>query len=78
MSFWTAVYVENSEFQTHNVKETLLPLSWLLNTDYPAACYGVVNCLSLCWFSRESISSIRLSNITKDVLEYYYSEVRED
>ena len=26
------------------------------------------------WFSRESIRAIRLSNITKDVLEYYYSE----
>ena len=26
------------------------------------------------WFSRESMSAIRLSNITKDVLEYYYSE----
>lgn len=26
------------------------------------------------WFSRESLSSIRLSNITKDVLEYYFSE----
>ena len=25
------------------------------------------------WFSRESIRAIRLSNITKDVLEYYYS-----
>ena len=25
------------------------------------------------WFSRESIHAIRLSNITKDVLEYYYS-----
>ncbi len=29
------------------------------------------------WFSRESISAIRLSNITKDVLEYYYSEGKE-
>jgi len=29
------------------------------------------------WFSRESIRAIRLSNITKDVLEYYYSEDRE-
>ncbi len=26
------------------------------------------------WFSRESMSAIRLSNITKDVLEYYYTE----
>jgi ADP-ribose pyrophosphatase YjhB (NUDIX family) len=26
------------------------------------------------WFSRESMSAIRLSNITKDVLEYYFSE----
>ena len=26
------------------------------------------------WFSRESLPSIRLSNITKDVLEYYFSE----
>lgn len=26
------------------------------------------------WFSRESMFAIRLSNITKDVLEYYYSE----
>ena len=25
------------------------------------------------WFRRESISAIRLSNITKDVLEYYYT-----
>ena len=29
------------------------------------------------WFSRESIRAIRLSNITKDVLEYYYSEDTE-
>jgi hypothetical protein len=29
------------------------------------------------WFSRESMSAIRLSNITKDVLEYYYSERSE-
>ncbi|MDH3544693.1 MAG: NUDIX domain-containing protein [Desulfuromonadales bacterium] len=29
------------------------------------------------WFSRESIRAIRLSNITKDVLEYYYSERKE-
>ena len=29
------------------------------------------------WFSRESIRAIRLSNITKDVLEYYYSEGSE-
>ncbi len=30
------------------------------------------------WFSRESLRAIRLSNITKAVLEYYYSdEVRE-
>ncbi len=28
------------------------------------------------WFSRESIRALRLSNITKDVLEYYFSEVR--
>jgi len=26
------------------------------------------------WFSRESLPSIRLSNITKDVLDYYFSE----
>ena len=26
------------------------------------------------WFSRESLPSIRLSNITKDVLEYYFAE----
>ncbi len=26
------------------------------------------------WFSRESLPSIRLSNITKDVLDYYYSD----
>lgn len=26
------------------------------------------------WFSRASIKSLRLSNITKDVLDYYYSE----
>jgi len=29
------------------------------------------------WFSRESMSAIRLSNITKDVLDYYYSEDNE-
>jgi ADP-ribose pyrophosphatase YjhB (NUDIX family) len=28
------------------------------------------------WFSRESIRALRLSNITKDVLEYYFSEIR--
>ena len=27
------------------------------------------------WFSRESIESIRLSNITRSVLDYYYSVV---
>lgn len=26
------------------------------------------------WFSKQSMSALRLSNITKDVLEYYYSE----
>ena len=26
------------------------------------------------WFSKDSMSALRLSNITKDVLEYYYSE----
>ncbi len=30
------------------------------------------------WFSRESIRAIRLSNITKAVLECYYSESREE
>ncbi len=30
------------------------------------------------WFSRESIRAIRLSNITKDVLAYYYTEVCEE
>lgn len=34
----------------------------------------VVDC-NAHWFSRESMSAIRLSNITKDVLDYYYSEV---
>lgn len=29
------------------------------------------------WFSRESIRALRLSSITKDVLEYYYSEGSE-
>jgi len=29
------------------------------------------------WFSRESMSAIRLSNITKDVLEYYYADDNE-
>ena len=29
------------------------------------------------WFSRESISALRISNITKDVLAYYYSESLE-
>ncbi len=26
------------------------------------------------WFSRESLPAIRLSNITKDILKYYFSE----
>jgi len=30
------------------------------------------------WFSRESIPTIRLSNITKDVLNAYFSEERGD
>lgn len=30
------------------------------------------------WFSRESMRAIRLSNITKAVLEYYYSEKTEE
>jgi hypothetical protein len=29
------------------------------------------------WFSKDSIKALRLSNITKDVLEYYYSETGE-
>lgn len=29
------------------------------------------------WFSKESISALRISNITKDVLAYYYSESLE-
>lgn len=29
------------------------------------------------WFSRESIRAIRLSNITKAVLEYYYKDCQE-
>jgi len=29
------------------------------------------------WFSRESIRAIRLSNITKAVLDYYYTEGKE-
>ena len=29
------------------------------------------------WFSRESIRAIRLSNITKTVLDYYYTEGKE-
>ena len=29
------------------------------------------------WFSKESLRSLRLSNITKDVLAYYYSEGSE-
>ena len=27
------------------------------------------------WFSKSSMKAIRLSNITKDVLDYYYSEI---
>lgn len=30
------------------------------------------------WFSRESIRALRLSNITRDVLEYYYSAGAEE
>jgi ADP-ribose pyrophosphatase YjhB (NUDIX family) len=30
------------------------------------------------WFSRKSTSSIRLSNITKAILEYYFSEEMEE
>ena len=30
------------------------------------------------WFSRKSIDTIRLSNITRDVLDYYYSEVDKE
>ena len=30
------------------------------------------------WFSRESVPTLRLSNITKAVLEYYYSEFRAE
>ena len=30
------------------------------------------------WFSRESIRAIRLSNITKAVLDYYYKESKEE
>ena len=29
------------------------------------------------WFSKESISALRISNITKDVLAYYYSDSLE-
>lgn len=30
------------------------------------------------WFSKQSMSAIRLSNITKDVLAYYYSEGNQE
>ena len=30
------------------------------------------------WFSRKSISSLRLSNITKEILDYYFAGERED
>ena len=30
------------------------------------------------WFRRESISALRISNITRDVLDYYYSEDRAE
>lgn len=29
------------------------------------------------WFSRKSIASLRLSNITKEILDYYFSETGE-
>ena len=29
------------------------------------------------WFSKKSLGAIRLSNITKDVLDYYFSETEE-
>ncbi len=30
------------------------------------------------WFSRKSVSSLRLSNITKEILDYYFAGERED
>jgi ADP-ribose pyrophosphatase YjhB (NUDIX family) len=30
------------------------------------------------WFSRESLSSLRLSNITKEILDYYFAGEREE
>jgi ADP-ribose pyrophosphatase YjhB (NUDIX family) len=30
------------------------------------------------WFSRKSISSLRLSNITKEILDYYFAGEREE
>ena len=30
------------------------------------------------WFSRKSTSSLRLSNITKEILDYYFAEEREE
>jgi len=36
----------------------------------------VTNC-NAHWFSRESIPTLRLSNITKDVLQYYFSLTAE-
>ena len=30
------------------------------------------------WFSRKSLEALRLSNITKDVLDYYFSEVDKE
>ena len=30
------------------------------------------------WFSKESLKALRLSNITKDVLDYYYLEKQSD
>jgi ADP-ribose pyrophosphatase YjhB (NUDIX family) len=30
------------------------------------------------WFSRKSIEALRLSNITKDILEYYFSETENE
>jgi ADP-ribose pyrophosphatase YjhB (NUDIX family) len=30
------------------------------------------------WFSRKSIEALRLSNITEDILEYYFSETEKE
>ena len=61
-----------------NIKNVLEEMGLSIDDIFKCTCMmsDIKDC-NAHWFSRESMCAIRLSNITKDVLELYYSEDRE-